>query len=411
MSLGGSPVSSSLREAPLRRNIVQAIFATSLSGSATVLLLGALPQPASAGPARQVATSASHRVFQPPVIPTPSFFSASPGGAGVVTLGDGSLAAQLTSGPEPPSSGFGYGGVNLDFPSGTTFASLTTLSTMYDMTKGTCTEGAPRFQIDLADGGGQFIGTLVAYFGPNASLNGDPCPLADNSFQEQLNVATNADPDAMRWDFQACTGTCPLDTPPANTRQSYAAGELALGVSQMLDVQIVVDGGYGPDNGVNFTQQVTLHDWDVNGLIFFRQSAPVQLYVKPAVDGGNDGAGAYPNGNNNCTLASQPCATIGHALVEEAVLASGSIGSVINLSAGTFNDPTDTMFAALTADNNSVTVTGAGKKTVIQPASCTARWPLPSPALTPPCLTRRSSSARTKGPELRSLVSPSRTPP
>jgi len=91
----------------------------------------------------------------------------------------------------------------------------------------------------------------------------------------------------------------------------------------------------------------------------------VALYVKPAVDGGNDTG-------NNCTLASQPCATIAHAITEEASLAPNSVGSVINLSKGEFNAPTDTMFAALATANSGVTITGAGKKTVVEPSTCTA---------------------------------------
>jgi hypothetical protein len=89
----------------------------------------------------------------------------------------------------------------------------------------------------------------------------------------------------------------------------------------------------------------------------------VQLYVMPAVDGGTDSG-------NNCTLKAKPCATIAHALSEEATMSNGAVGSVINLAKGTYNDPTDAMFSGLQEGNDNVTVTGVGKKTVVIPQAC-----------------------------------------
>jgi len=92
----------------------------------------------------------------------------------------------------------------------------------------------------------------------------------------------------------------------------------------------------------------------------------VALYVAPQQDGGNDNSGTNP-----CTLASQPCATIAHALQEEALLAPSSTGSVINLSKGTFDQVGDAMFGAMTTANSGVTITGTGgkgkKATVVAP--------------------------------------------
>ena len=189
-----------------------------------------------------------------------SYFKAAPGSAATVTVG-GVKAAQITSSGTSP---YGYGGVSVSFPATTTFSQLTTLSTSYNMTQGTCVGGAPRFQLDLADAGGMYIGTLVAYIGPGASLNGDPCPAANNAWATQPNVATSADPATMRWDFQACTGTCPGDTPPANNRQSWAVEQTALGGFRMTDAQIVVDAGWATTPA---SQQMTIENWNVNGKI------------------------------------------------------------------------------------------------------------------------------------------------
>jgi len=102
------------------------------------------------------------------------------------------------------------------------------------------------------------------------------------------------------------------------------------------------------------------------------------FFVAPPGDGGNDGT-ATPAvvGGNNCTLASKPCATIEHAIVEEASISDGATGSVINLTKGTFNSSTDTMFAGITAANANVTITGAGIKgkrttTTVAPQSCSS---------------------------------------
>jgi hypothetical protein len=95
---------------------------------------------------------------------------------------------------------------------------------------------------------GNYISTLYAYIGPNASLAGDPCPEADNAWADQANVASNTDPDATRWD--ASSGGA-----GGSAYESWAQVQASYGADQMLDAQIVVDGGYGfPPN---FTQQVS----------------------------------------------------------------------------------------------------------------------------------------------------------
>lgn len=187
----------------------------------------------------------------------PSYFSGAPGSAMTVPAGRGGNAAQLTS-----EAGGGYGGVSVNFPAGVDFSSLTSLSTGYNMTQGTCGNGAPRFLIDLADSSNNYIGTLLAYIGPGASLNGDPCPAADNAWTTQPNVATVTDPDTTRWDFAAASGG-PV---PSNTLQSYASEEALLGGYQMLDAQVVDDGAYGTYGPI---QQVQLQNWNVNGQVYF----------------------------------------------------------------------------------------------------------------------------------------------
>jgi hypothetical protein len=97
---------------------------------------------------------------------------------------------------------------------------------------------------------------------------------------------------------------------------------------------------------------------------------PIELYADPPATGGSDA-------NNDCLLEAKPCGTIEHAIDEAAILAPNAVGAVINLSAGTFNSPTDTMFAGLgngsnLSANNNLTITGDGTKTVVEPTSCSS---------------------------------------
>jgi hypothetical protein len=115
----------------------------------------------------------------------------------------------------------------------------------------------------------------------------------------------------------------------------------------------------------------------VVGLSTAHAATSNNFYVAPAGDGGNDAG-------NNCTLQAKPCATIEHAIVEEGIVTPGAVGSVINLSSGTFDSTSDTMFAGLTASNDNVTITGAVPKikkngkvgklkpTIVAPQLCTS---------------------------------------
>jgi hypothetical protein len=104
------------------------------------------------------------------------------------------------------------------------------------------------------------------------------------------------------------------------------------------------------------------------------QAAAIALYVAPAANGGSDTG-------NNCTFQADPCATIEHAIDEAALQAPNSTGSVINLSKGTFDSSSDTMFAGLgnganAGLNGNLTITGTGGSgngaTVVEPTSCSS---------------------------------------
>jgi hypothetical protein len=91
---------------------------------------------------------------------------------------------------------------------------------------------------------------------------------------------------------------------------------------------------------------------------------PSEYYVAPPPFGSDLG--------NTCTLKKEPCATIAHAIFEEANLTPDSTGTVISLAGGTYNESGDVMFAELSPGNDDVTITGVGKKTAIYPQNCAA---------------------------------------
>jgi hypothetical protein len=109
----------------------------------------------------------------------------------------------------------------------------------------------------------------------------------------------------------------------------------------------------------------------VAGITAVHAVSESEYYVAPAADGGNDQGGA-----NTCTLAGNPCATIGQALREEATLADGSPGSVINLAKGTYESTTaDDFFNAVTTGNSGVTIVGKTNKkgllaSTVAPQTC-----------------------------------------
>lgn len=106
----------------------------------------------------------------------------------------------------------------------TTFASLTTLATKFNVTDDDCAGGSPRFQINIA-GKNVFV-----YLGPSPNFTGcTPNTLADSG-----NLIGNN--DACRWDTsQLVSGTqC----------STYAAALALLGSQTVSGIQLVADGGW-----------------------------------------------------------------------------------------------------------------------------------------------------------------------
>ena len=137
------------------------------------------------------------------------------------------------------------GGVQFSVASGTTLASLTTLSAEFNVTDDDCGGGSPRFQIQI-DGKNLFV-----YLGPSPSFRG--CP--QNTWISSGNLVGTAD-------------ACRVDTSQfaSGTQCSTWAQALALlGSHTIQSISFVADGGWSqPDK----EQTVLVRNVRINGQTF-----------------------------------------------------------------------------------------------------------------------------------------------
>jgi hypothetical protein len=155
-----------------------------------------------------------------------------------------------------------YSGIAFTLPAGTTFSSLTTLSTEFNPTVGGCGGGSPRFSLKLASGKNVFV-----YFGPSPNFTG--CTL--NSWQSTGNLIGNN--DVGRYDTSQVQ---------AGTQSNTYTGALALiGSQNVTEIDLVVDAGwfFNPKS-----QTVLVRNVNING----------QTFVTPPSGGGGGGAGNNP---------------------------------------------------------------------------------------------------------------------
>jgi hypothetical protein len=193
--------------------------------------------------------------------------SASLFGGAVAEQSDVKLTSDLTD----TSTANDASGITFTLPAGTTFASLTTLSTDFNPTAGSppsgavtpvgCGGGSPRFSLTLASNPTEHV---FVYLGPSPSFNS--CTL--NTWQSSGNLIGNND-----------TGRYDTSQVQAGTQSNTYAGALALIGSQPISqIDLVVDGGWA------FTpklQTVLVRNVQVNDQTFYVPSAktsnPAQL--------------------------------------------------------------------------------------------------------------------------------------
>jgi hypothetical protein len=117
-----------------------------------------------------------------------------------------------------------FSGVNLTDTGVTTFASLTQLSTKFNVTDDDCAAGSPRFQLNI-DGKNVFV-----YLGPSPTFMG----CTPNTLVDSGNLIGNN--EACRYDTSQLA---------AGTQCNTYAGTLALlGTHAVTGIQLVVDSGF-----------------------------------------------------------------------------------------------------------------------------------------------------------------------
>lgn len=146
---------------------------------------------------------------------------------------------QLVSDFSDTSTATDFGGINFSVPSGTTLATLTTLSAQFNVTNDDCGGGSPRFQINI---GGK---NVFVYFGPTPSFSG--CP---TGWTSTGNLIGSTD---SRFDLTQFGG------PFYGT---YADALALVGAQPITGIQLVVDGGWSqPDKEQTvLVRKVTIND-------------------------------------------------------------------------------------------------------------------------------------------------------
>lgn len=154
-----------------------------------------------------------------------------------------------------------YSGIAFTLPAGTTFSSLTALSTEFNPTVGGCGGGSPRFSLKLASGKNVFV-----YFGPSPNFTG--CSL--NSWQSTGTLIGNN--DLGRYDTSQVR---------AGTQSNTYTGALALiGSQTVTEIDLVADSGwfFNPKS-----QTVLVRNVNIDG----------QAFVTSGGGGGGGGNGSH----------------------------------------------------------------------------------------------------------------------
>lgn len=204
------------------------IFTVAASVASTVLLTAGLAAPVA---------------FASPVAPSgpPQFFNGTNPGCPDAVTSSGSATTVNPNAAQLTSVCYGYGGVYVNFPAGTTLSQLTALSTAYTMTQGACGGGAPRFEVDLTSGDFFLVNFGTQPFGGCLA----------NTFSSTDAVANGA------WSFDN-----------GNSFMTYAQVEAAYGTDALADVAIIDDGGWS-QGAPSYAQQALIQNWNVNGTVFF----------------------------------------------------------------------------------------------------------------------------------------------
>jgi hypothetical protein len=158
------------------------------------------------------------------------------GDAQIVSPGHNSPhAVQLRSDATIPP---GYGGIDFQVPSGTTFNDLNNLATDYMFTHNSCGGGSPRFQVNVLDSSTNTVNNIMVYIGPPPNYTG--CP--QNAW---LNTGNLLAPTNL------------IDTsqlPGGIFYDPVASAKTKFGSYAVTGIQLVADGSWFFPDGVQTAQ-------------------------------------------------------------------------------------------------------------------------------------------------------------
>jgi hypothetical protein len=141
--------------------------------------------------------------------------------------------------------GDAFAGVDFTPKKAMTFSEIKRLSADYLLAQGGAGGGSPRFQINIADENGDFVGNVFVYLGTYPNFDDDP----STEWQHTGNLVGTTE---LRVDTSQVGGTFYDD---------WAGAMELVGGAQVLGVQLVVDGGWAVDGDV---QTVLVDDVRVN---------------------------------------------------------------------------------------------------------------------------------------------------
>jgi hypothetical protein len=165
------------------------------------------------------------------------------GGSNYSLFGDAVLVHPGYNSPTAAQASYdgvsSYGGVDFGAPAGLTVSQLSTLSSEYQFTVGTCGGGAPRFQAYVTNGTVTGTGNIFFYFGPYPSYTG--CP---------PNVWTNTG------NLASPTNIVDASQLGGSFYEPYATVQATYGNYIVTDISIAVDGFNGIPQTAQFDNVV-----------------------------------------------------------------------------------------------------------------------------------------------------------
>jgi len=178
------------------------------------------------------------------------------GNAEAVKVEKGDWVIALTSDVTSEDPDAAFGGVDFTPRKDLTFSGIKQLSADYMLAAGAFGGGSPRFQINIGDADGNFVGNVFVYLGTPPAFNDAP-----EGWQKSGNLIHSTD---LRFDTSQVGGTFYDD---------YEGAVELVGNAQVLGVQLVVDGGWAVEGGVQtvLVDDVRVNNFKLTGRNFTRE--------------------------------------------------------------------------------------------------------------------------------------------